>query len=63
MYASNIARELEERKIIAFHLNTLEKAGLVKGECSLSDDYRPAAVKYYRLTPKGKEICEDTLKI
>jgi DNA-binding PadR family transcriptional regulator len=29
----------------------------------LSDDYRPAAVKYYKLTPKGKEIFEDILKI
>jgi DNA-binding MarR family transcriptional regulator len=64
MYASNIARELDiERKIIAFHLNTLEKAGLVKSAFGLSDDYRPAAVKYYQLTPKGKEIFEDILKI
>ena len=64
MYASNIARELDiERKIIAFHLNTLEKAGLVKSEFGLSNDYRPAAVKYYQLTPKGKEIFEDILKI
>jgi DNA-binding PadR family transcriptional regulator len=29
----------------------------------LSDDNRPAAVKYYQLTPKGKEIFENILKI
>jgi hypothetical protein len=26
-------------------------------------DNRPAAVKYYQLTPKGKEISENILKI
>lgn len=28
----------------------------------LSDDNRPAAVKYYQLTPKGKEIFEKYFK-
>jgi predicted transcriptional regulator len=64
MYASKIARELDvERKIITFHLNTLEKAGLVKNEFGLSDDNIPAAVKYYQLTSKGKKNFEDILKI
>jgi predicted transcriptional regulator len=64
MYATNLAREIGiERKVIAFHLNALEKAGLVKSEFGLSDDYRPAAVRYYQLTPKGKEILEKILDI
>ena len=64
MYASNLARELDiERKIIGFHLNALEKAGLVKSEFGLTEDKRPAAVKYYEITPKGKEIFENILKI
>ena len=54
---SNLARELDiERKVISFHLIALEKAGLVKSEFGLSDDKRPAAVKYYKITPKGKQI-------
>jgi DNA-binding MarR family transcriptional regulator len=64
MYASNLSRELNiERKIISFHLNALEKAELVKSEFGLSDDYRPAAVKYYQLTPKGREILEKILNM
>jgi predicted transcriptional regulator len=41
------------RKVIAFHLNALEDADLVHGQFGLSQDERPVAVKYYRLT--GKE--------
>lgn len=64
MYASNLSRELNvERKVIAFHLNALEKAKLVKSEFGLSDDYRPAAVKYYEILPKGKEILEKISEI
>ena len=64
MYATNLARGLNvERKVIAFHLNALEKAGLVKSEFGLSEDYRPSAVKYYKLTPKGKEILEKILNM
>ena len=64
MYATNLARELNvERKVIAFHLNALEKAELVKSEFGLSEDLRPAAVKYYQLTPKGREILEKILNL
>ena len=52
-----------ERKVIAFHLNALEKAELVKSEFGLSNDKRPAAVKYYQLTLKGKKIFENILMI
>lgn len=63
-YATNLGRELNiERKVIAFHLNALEKAELVKSEYGLSYDSRPAAVKYYQLTPKGKEILEKILNM
>ena len=62
MYASNLGEELGvERKVISFHLNALEKAKLVKSEFGLTDDKRPAAVKYYEITPKGKEIFDKIL--
>jgi predicted transcriptional regulator len=64
MYASNLAQELGvERKVIAFHLNALEKAKLVKSEFGLTEDKRPAAVKYYQITAKGKEIFDKILHI
>jgi predicted transcriptional regulator len=64
MYASNLGQELGvERKVISFHLNALEKAKLVKSEFGLTEDKRPAAVKYYQITAKGKEIFEKILKI
>ena len=62
LYATNLAGELNiERKVIAFHLNALEKAGLVKSEYGLSYENRPAAVRYYQILPKGKEILEKIL--
>ena len=62
LYATNLAGELNiERKVIAFHLNTLEKAGLVKSEYGLSYENRPAAVRYYQILPKGREILEKIL--
>ncbi len=64
MYASNLAQELGfERKIISFHLNALENVGLVKSEFGLTEDKRPAAVRYYEITPKGKEIFEKILNM
>ena len=57
VYATSFAREFNmERKIIGFHLNSLEKAGLVKSEYGLSYEYRVAAVRYYEITKRGKEI-------
>ena len=64
MYASNLAQEIRvERKVVSFHLNALEKAKLVKSEFGLTEDKRPAAVKYYEITAKGKDIFEKILKI
>ena len=64
MYASNLAQKLGvERKVISFHLNALEKAKLVKSEFGLTEDKRPAAVKYYEITARGKDIFEKILKI
>jgi predicted transcriptional regulator len=64
LYATNLAGELNiERKVIAFHLNALEKAGLVKSEYGLSYENRPAAVRYYKILPKGREILEKILGI
>ena len=64
MYASNLAQEIGlERKIISFHLNALEKVGLVKSEFGLTENKRPSAVKYYEITTKGKEIFEKILNI
>jgi predicted transcriptional regulator len=64
MYASNLGQELGvERKVISFHLNALEKAKLVKSEFGLTEDKRPAAVKYYEITSKGKDIFDKILHI
>lgn len=58
-YAAKLGQELKiERKVIAFHLVELEKYGLVESKYGLSEDKRPVAVKYYKITPKGKEIFE-----
>jgi predicted transcriptional regulator len=58
-YAAKLGRELDvERKVIAFHLAELEKVGLVEGNYALNQDKRPVAVKYYKMTRKGKEIYE-----
>ena len=62
MFASNLSQELNiERKVISFHLNSLEKAELVKREFGITEETSPA--KYYKVTPKGKEIFENLLKI
>src|SRR5687767_902006 len=59
MYATQIGETLSiDRKIITFHLNSLEEAKLVTSKYGLSEDKRPVAVKYYELTSKGKEILE-----
>ena len=64
MFVSNLSHELNiERKVITFHLNALEKAELVKSKFGLTEDKRPSAVKYYEITPKGKEIFENLKKI
>jgi predicted ArsR family transcriptional regulator len=62
MYTTKLGQELNiERKVIAFHPNALEEAELAQGVFGLSQDERPVAVKYYRLTPKDREIFERIL--
>ena len=51
------------RKVIAFHLNGLEKASPVNSEFELSEDKRPVAVRYCKMTPKGKEMLQKLLDI
>lgn len=64
MYATQIGEALSiDRKIAAFHLNSLEEAKLMTSEYGLSEDKRPVAVKYYELTAKGKEILERILQM
>jgi len=64
MYATQIGETLSiDRKIITFHLNSLEQAELVISKYGLSEDKRPVAVKYYELTSKGKEILERILQM
>jgi DNA-binding transcriptional ArsR family regulator len=58
-YASKLESQMNiDRKIISFHLSSLEKAGLVTSEFGLKNDpeERPMAVRYYELTSKGKDI-------
>jgi DNA-binding transcriptional ArsR family regulator len=60
MYPTQLEKTLNiQRRVISFHLDALEKAKLVRSEFGLSkDSSRPQAVRYYSITPKGKEIFE-----
>lgn len=58
-YPTKIAKEIEqERELVSFHLLKLENAGIVEGEYGLKNPEKnpPRAVKYYKLTRKGKNI-------
>jgi predicted ArsR family transcriptional regulator len=64
MYATQIGETLSiDRKIVTFHLNSLEEAKLVTSKYGLSEEKRPVAVKYYELTSKGREILERILQM
>jgi predicted transcriptional regulator len=67
MYSTQIEKSLGiQRRAIAFHLNALEKAGLVNSEFGLSkEDERtiPLTVRYYKLTSKDKEILRKLLDV
>jgi len=59
MYPTQLEKELGiPRRVISFHLNALEKAKLVESKFGLSRDSRPQAVRYYSITPKGKDILQ-----
>ena len=57
MYPTQLEKTLAiQRRVISFHLDALEKAKLVESKFGLSGDSRPQAVRYYSITPKGKDI-------
>jgi predicted transcriptional regulator len=49
-------------KILKYTRNNLATVSFGRRNCHIQDN-RSAAVKYYQLTPKGKEIFENILKI
>lgn len=64
MYPTQLEKTLKiQRRVISFHLDALEKVKLVKSEFGLTEDYRPQAVRYYSITPKGKDILERLLNM
>ena len=64
MYPTQLEKTLKiQRRVISFHLDALEKAKLVKSEFGLTKDHRPQAVRYYSITPKGKDILERLLNM
>ena len=64
MYPTQLEKTLKiQRRVISFHLDALEKAKLVKSEFGLTEDRRPQAVRYYSITPKGKDILERLLNM
>ena len=64
MYPTQLEKTLKiQRRVISFHLDALEKAKLVKSEFGLTEDSRPQAVRYYSITPKGKDILERLLNM
>lgn len=63
-YAAKLGQQLNiERKVVAFHLAELEKVGMVEAKYALNQDKRPVAVKYYKITPKGKYIHQHVVDI
>ena len=63
-YATKLGQELNiERKVVAFHLAELEKVELVEAKYALNQDKRPVAVKFYKITPKGKYIYQHVVDI
>jgi DNA-binding transcriptional ArsR family regulator len=63
-YAAKLGQELHiERKVVAFHLAELEKVELVEAKYALNQDKRPVAVKFYKITPKGKYIYQHVVDI
>jgi DNA-binding MarR family transcriptional regulator len=64
MYPTQLERTLHIlRRVISFHLDSLEEAGLVRSEFGLSQDKRPQAVKYYIATAEGRETYERILNM
>jgi predicted transcriptional regulator len=62
--ALSLAEELlVKRKVIAVHLDELEKVGLVEEDVALGQGKRPDEVKYYKLTQKGKHIYENIVQL
>ena len=61
--AASLAKELlVKRKVIAVHLDELEKLVLIEEDVALSQGKRPVEVKYYRLTQKGKNIYKNIVR-
>jgi DNA-binding HxlR family transcriptional regulator len=62
MYPTQLEKKLGiQRRVISFHLDALENAGLVESKFGLSGDSstaRPQAVRYYSITQKGKDILQ-----
>lgn len=64
MYPTQIERILRiPRRVISFHLDALEEAGLVQSEFGLSQDKRPQAVRYYEATREGIATFQRILSI
>jgi DNA-binding MarR family transcriptional regulator len=60
--AASLAKELlVKRKVIAVHLDELEKLVIIE-DVALSQGKRPVEVKYYRLTQKGKNIYKNIVR-
>ena len=63
MYPTQLEKQLGiQPRVVSFRLDALEKARLVESKFGLSEDRnRPQAVRYYSITPKGKEILQRLL--
>jgi len=58
-YASKLADELQiNAKVVQFHLDILQKYGLVSGNFDLENpaDGRPVAVRRFKLTEDGRDM-------
>jgi len=67
LYASQIAEKIGvDRKLVSFHLSSLERAEFVTSEFGIQNDPPPTgppkAVRYYTLTDKGDNILRELME-
>ena len=67
LYASQIAEKIGvERKLVSFHLSSLERNGFVTSEFDVQNDPPeegpPKAVRYYTLTDKAEKLLTELVE-
>jgi len=62
-YVTKLGEDLKtERKTTAFHLQQLEKAGLVESKYAIKDN-KPVAIRNYKITSSGRRIYDHIVSL